>query len=749
MYSINSLIRVEAGRQGETGLRKVVIDCSAWTQSYPDLSIALVAIRPGETEPYVPTGVTLSDGILTWIPDAVDTAIAGTGLLGIQGTDASEHVIKSAKTTYVVESAVDTPQGYVPAEPEESWLAHAEAVLQDMLDRLAAQSAGTITDWLEENITQETGYVIDTSLTVQGAAADAKAVGDTIGALLETVTYTMTASGDWRKGYYERTGGTYADRAYFMCTTELIDLGGVTHVSVQPPAGYNASLTLYDDTGFKAVVGRVDSRDFPDQAGVPQESDARPYTLLGIGIGRFNNNDAATYAADPTFTGTIEITVTRLRQSVTVDDTLTRQGVPADAKAAGDAIGAVGTRMTAAEAALTSVQAKTDHIQVTSETEYTALADNGRKNAANVYTAGYKIDDDTGEYVSAASSYRACETYFEIPAGAAIFNYIHDPAYTAANINYCFYDAEKTYLGASTIFKVTSANVHADTWEEHPGTFVTIPAGAAFYRLYDASGTFHSMVLSVSTETAVDIPDLVQLPLRGKTVLAFGDSIWGNDRTDGIADFLAEYTGATVRNGAIGGTRITDLRSSSYDSPDYVYFDGVKLVHALVTGDWTEQDAHISSISSAYVAAETLPMLKALDLSAVDVVTIAYGHNDISTSETAEQIKSALGTIVADLLGANPALRIVVLTPPWRMFSSGTVDGDDYTSTGGLTLRTLGDALIEKAKALHITYHDMLTDVSWCALTASRYLDSDKVHPNPEGNRVYAHVVAGKLRGMW
>lgn len=178
MYTINSLTRVHAGRQGETGLRRVAIDCTAWTEAYPGLTIALVAIRPGETEPYVPTGVTLADGILTWIPDAVDTAIAGTGLLGIQGTDASEHVIKSAKTTYVVESAVDTPQGYVPAEPEESWLAHAEAVLQDMLDRLAAQSAGTITDWLEENITQETGYVIDTSLSVTGAAADAKVVGD-------------------------------------------------------------------------------------------------------------------------------------------------------------------------------------------------------------------------------------------------------------------------------------------------------------------------------------------------------------------------------------------------------------------------------------------------------------------------------------------------------------------------------------------------------------------------------------------
>ena len=38
--------------------------------------------------------------------------------------------------------------------------------------------ANATTNWLEENITQETGYVLDDSLTVTGAAADAKAVGD-------------------------------------------------------------------------------------------------------------------------------------------------------------------------------------------------------------------------------------------------------------------------------------------------------------------------------------------------------------------------------------------------------------------------------------------------------------------------------------------------------------------------------------------------------------------------------------------
>lgn len=39
---------------------------------------------------------------------------------------------------------------------------------------------GTITDWLDEHVDPDTGYVIDNSLTIRGAAADAKATGDSI-----------------------------------------------------------------------------------------------------------------------------------------------------------------------------------------------------------------------------------------------------------------------------------------------------------------------------------------------------------------------------------------------------------------------------------------------------------------------------------------------------------------------------------------------------------------------------------------
>lgn len=46
-----------------------------------------------------------------------------------------------------------------------------------------ATIASATEDWLDENVAQETGYVIDNSLTISGAAADAKKTGDEVGDL--------------------------------------------------------------------------------------------------------------------------------------------------------------------------------------------------------------------------------------------------------------------------------------------------------------------------------------------------------------------------------------------------------------------------------------------------------------------------------------------------------------------------------------------------------------------------------------
>lgn len=68
-----------------------------------------------------------------------------------------------------------------------------QANIDDKLDRMFESGelteyfqpyvSDTVTDWLEENITEPSGVIIDSSLTVSGACADAKATGDKISLL--------------------------------------------------------------------------------------------------------------------------------------------------------------------------------------------------------------------------------------------------------------------------------------------------------------------------------------------------------------------------------------------------------------------------------------------------------------------------------------------------------------------------------------------------------------------------------------
>ena len=53
---------------------------------------------------------------------------------------------------------------------------------------VATETAGQAAAWLENHVDPETGYVIDDSLTIQGAAADAKATGDAISDLNNALT---------------------------------------------------------------------------------------------------------------------------------------------------------------------------------------------------------------------------------------------------------------------------------------------------------------------------------------------------------------------------------------------------------------------------------------------------------------------------------------------------------------------------------------------------------------------------------
>lgn len=75
---------------------------------------------------------------------------------------------------------------------------------------IGADTPETVTEWLDAHVDPDTGYVIDNSLTVEGAAADAKATGDKVSELksaLESVIGTTTRNFEVGKNFKRSADG--------------------------------------------------------------------------------------------------------------------------------------------------------------------------------------------------------------------------------------------------------------------------------------------------------------------------------------------------------------------------------------------------------------------------------------------------------------------------------------------------------------------------------------------------------------
>lgn len=85
-YAVDTLSMVELGRQGEGKARRIEIGVSSWLATLPGAHLEIVAVRPGETESYLPEGVTLEGSVLCWMPTRDDTAKDGYGRGEVRAT---------------------------------------------------------------------------------------------------------------------------------------------------------------------------------------------------------------------------------------------------------------------------------------------------------------------------------------------------------------------------------------------------------------------------------------------------------------------------------------------------------------------------------------------------------------------------------------------------------------------------------------------------------------------------------------
>ena len=129
---VNELETVKLGRQGEHLTQQVLIDCTAWLTN-PALSgctLLIAAIRPGETEIYLPT-VTTSDGVITWDIQDQDTAKGGWGRGEVRAMKDGK-IKKSAVFRTRIEPSLEG-SGSAPITPPD-WV-------QTILDSVAAAQA--------------------------------------------------------------------------------------------------------------------------------------------------------------------------------------------------------------------------------------------------------------------------------------------------------------------------------------------------------------------------------------------------------------------------------------------------------------------------------------------------------------------------------------------------------------------------------------------------------------------------------
>jgi lysophospholipase L1-like esterase len=248
--------------------------------------------------------------------------------------------------------------------------------------------------------------------------------------------------------------------------------------------------------------------------------------------------------------------------------------------------------------------------------------------------------------------------------------------------------------------------------------------------------------------------DFANTPLGGKTVVCFGDSLFGMYRDSSSAPSLvAETTGATVYNVGFGGCRM-----SVHPTTGYAEFSMWALAKAIAEGSWTSQDSAASSGSDYFP--NQLAILKGIDFNSVDAIVIHYGTNDFTAATSLDNTSNsidyntlcgALRYSVEKLLAAYPNLRIFVSVPAFRYWTAG--DGtvtysNTYTNGSGKTLVDFVEAIVNTAKEYNLPVIDSYYGLGINKINASTFL-ADGVHHNVEGRKRFGGYIGARLIAEW
>ena len=240
--------------------------------------------------------------------------------------------------------------------------------------------------------------------------------------------------------------------------------------------------------------------------------------------------------------------------------------------------------------------------------------------------------------------------------------------------------------------------------------------------------------------------------LCGKTIVNFGDSIFGNKRPpEDVSTEIARLTGATVINGGFGGCFM-----SKHGMPNYEPFSMFRLADAIETGDWSAQEEYASKSGIPFYFVETVKRLKEIDWLNVDIITIAYGTNDFTNPKPIDSTDNpkdtdtfggALRYSIERILGAYPNVQIFICGQTYRFWLDSSLnfveDSDTKTNLNGNTLPQFVEKTKDIAKEYHLPFIDNYYDLGINKFNRTNWFPlNDGTHHNIDGGRLIAkHMV--------
>lgn len=245
---------------------------------------------------------------------------------------------------------------------------------------------------------------------------------------------------------------------------------------------------------------------------------------------------------------------------------------------------------------------------------------------------GKFVNWQSGGYAD-SEDYRLEDDYIDVENGDTYIALLNENDGIFYNDNYAilgaFYDSSRLYVD----------EIYITNSETRGATFVngfyklTVPDGAKYFKFSVKDNANHyKWFVTKNIENFVKYGQVKNEylekggDLQGKTIVNFGDSIFGNTRDNtSVSSYLSQKTGAIVYNCGFGGCQMSkhsgnwDLCSMYQLANDIKNEDFSGLVSATTTG-W-------SGMPGYFVRTAELLSQK-IDFSKVDFITISYGTND-------------------------------------------------------------------------------------------------------------------------